>query len=153
MFQFCFFISLAYSYCIETKPAKINYPVAVERSTEMITRHEGLVLEAYPDTRGWSIGYGTRSYPGEVITKQEAYARMLRIVQLSVSRVMRDFPRANENQVVAMTSLFYNCYKTGYLRVVKEWYFVMREPGFCSPSGYGGLVARRAEERKLIFWE
>lgn len=151
-FQFCFFISLAYSYCIETKPVKkVNYPIVVERSAEMIARYEGLALQAYPDTRGWSIGYGTRSYAGEVITKQEAYRRMIGIVEMSVSRVMRDFPHAKEDTVVAMTSLFYNCYRTGYLRVKKDGFDVMYENGFCQPSGYSGLVARRAEERKLIF--
>jgi len=152
MFQFCFFISLAYSYCIETKPVVVHYATAVERSTEMITRYEWLALEAYPDTRGWSIGYGTRSFAGEVITKQEAYARMLRVVQQSVNRVKYDFRGEDEDTIVALTSLFYNCH-TGYMRIVKQWFHVLHEPGFCSPKGYSGLIARRAEERKLIFWE
>lgn len=53
MFEFCFFISIAYSYCIETKPApvEVHYARVVERSAEMIARYEGLALEAYPDTR------------------------------------------------------------------------------------------------------
>lgn len=52
MFQFCFFISMAYSYCYTTEPVKIHYPTVVERSAEFITRHEGLRLEAYLDTNG-----------------------------------------------------------------------------------------------------
>lgn len=156
MFQFCFFISIAYSYCVQTEPAKVHYPTVIERSTEMITRHEWLALEAYPDTKGWSIGYGTRSYAGEVITKQEAYQRMLGLVSTGVYRVMHDFPDADENQVVALTSIFYNCW-SGYLRIKKEGMQVIGTPRFCMVKGkpdsmFTGLVKRRAEERALIFW-
>lgn len=131
MFQFCFFISIAYSYCVETRPfEKASYLVAVQRSTEMIVQYEGLALEAYPDTRGWSIGYGTPSHAGEKINKDEAYRRMMKILKPSVDRVMRDFPYASENQVVALTSLQYNCW-SGYLRVKKEGMDVMKTPNFC----------------------
>lgn len=149
MFQFCFFISIAFSYCVETQPA-IHYPAVVERSTELITRHEWLALEAYPDTEWWTIGYGTRSHAWEVITEREAYARMLRVVQQSVNRVMYDFPEANENQIIALTSVFYNCWG-GYKNLKKHGIEYHKTPGFCQLPWYSGLVIRREEERKLLF--
>lgn len=119
MFQFCFFISIAYSYCIETKPVVVHYNRVVERSAEMIMGYEGLALEAYPDTKGWSIGYGTKSYAGEVITQAEARARFTRILQGSVNRVMQKFPNATEDEIVALTSIYYNCW-SGWLEIKKK---------------------------------
>lgn len=114
MVTFCFFISMAYSYCYSTQPVKIPPPIrissVIERSTEMIARYEGCQLKAYPDTRGWSIGYGTRSFAGEVITHDEAYARFQGIVGDSINRIRHDFPLATEDEMVALTSLFYNCW-------------------------------------------
>lgn len=34
---------------------------------------------------------------------------MQSIVRQSAWKVMRDFPEANEDQIVALTSLYYNC--------------------------------------------
>lgn len=123
MFQFCFFISIAYSYCIETRPApapvEVHYSRVVERSAEMIARYEGLALQAYPDTKGWTIGYGTRSYAGEVITEAEALERFKAVLHGSVKRVMRDFPDATENELVALTSIYYNCW-SGWLEIKKK---------------------------------
>lgn len=151
MFQFCFFISMAYSYCIETKPA-LYYPTIVERSTEVIIRYEWFAPQAYMDTSGrYSIGYGTRSTAGEVITQQEAYARMQSIVRQSAWKVMRDFPEANEDQIVALTSLYYNC-DGWYKKLKKHGIAYHKTPGFCQLPGHSGLVKRRAEERALIFW-
>lgn len=156
MFEVCFFISIAYSFCIQWEPVQtIHYPTVVERSTEFITRYEWLALEAYPDTKWWSIWYGTRSYMWEVITEREAFNRMLRLVQQWVSRVMRDFPEADENQVVALTSIFYNCW-SGYLRIKKEGMWVISTSNFCMvkwkpPEQFPGLKKRRLEERQLIF--
>lgn len=111
-----------------------HYPAVLEAAVEMITRYEGLRLEAYEDTLGWSIGYGTRSYQGEVITKEEAHRRMLNLVQDGVYRVQRDFPEATPEAVVALTSLYYNCWRTGYLRVKKEGFDVMLEKDFCNKA-------------------
>lgn len=125
MLTFCIFFNIASTLCYTAQPIPprepipIHYSRVVERSTELIIRHEGLALQAYPDTLGWSIGYGTRSYAGEVITQPEAYKRMERIVAGSVHNVMRDFPQANENQIVALTSVYYNCW-SGYLKLKHE---------------------------------
>lgn len=148
MIQLCFFISIAYSYCLETKPT-IHYETVVERSTEMITRHEWLSFSAYPDTKWWSIGYWTRSFKWEVITQQEAYSRMLFIVSSSIHRIRKDFPEANEDQLVALTSIYYNCW-SWYLAIKKEW-FSIHKPWFCELKWYSGLLKRRQEERELLF--
>jgi|GEM_PF-4076958 len=118
MFTFCFFLSLSYSYCYQTQPAIVKYSTVVQRSTEMIIRYEGLALHAYPDTKGWTIGYGTRSYEGEVITQNEARARFQKILAQSVYRVMSQFPDASEDEIVALTSIYYNCWG-GWLEIKK----------------------------------
>lgn len=153
MFQFCFFITIAFSYCIEGQPVVVpepQYEAVVVDAVEMITRYEGLELTAYKDTLGWVIGYGTNSYPGEVITQQEAYARMLRQVKGGVYRVMRDFPDESHDTIVALTSLYYNCWG-GYTRVKKEGLHVIMEEWFCNKQNLPGLVLRRNEEKMLIW--
>lgn len=150
MFQFCFFISIAYSYCIQTQPVQIHYSTLVERSTEMITRYEWLALQAYPDTKGWSIWYWTRSFAGEVITKAEAYRRMLKVVESGITRIKYDFPEANEDQMVALSSIYYNCW-TWYIKVKKIGFQAVNITWFCLPEWYPGLIKRRAEEKRLLF--
>ena len=153
MFQLCFFLSITFSYCVQTEPVivAVHYNTVVERSTEIITRYEGLSLNAYPDTRWWSIWYWTRSYQGEVITKQEAWARMEAIVKQSIYRVQRDFPHATEDEIVALTSLYYNCW-SGYLKVKKIWYDAWLEKWFCELPGHSGLTKRRNEEKSLLWY-
>lgn len=157
MFQFCFFISLAYSYCVETKPyvpPVVEYKSVIARSAELIARYEAPnwpPLEAYPDTKGWSIGYGTRSYAGERITKQEAFRRFQAILSDSVNRVMQAYPDATEDQIVWLTSIYYNCW-SGWLEIRKYGFVVINRQDFCLPPWYGGLVARRYEEKQLILY-
>lgn len=45
---------------------------------EQLRKWEGLRLEAYWDRSRWSIGYGTYSHEGEVITEEEAETRFIR---------------------------------------------------------------------------
>lgn len=161
MFTVCLFVNIAMTWCYTIEPVKVrhievqavqvHYDRVVERATEMITRYEGLSLTAYKDTRGYSIGYGTRSYDGEVITKNEAWNRMARIVSDSVHRIRKDFPDANENQLVALTSLYYNCW-SGWLHVKKVGFSAWDNPKFCTKVGYSGLEKRRNEERILIWF-
>jgi len=92
---------------------------------------------------------------GEKITKEEAYSRMLKLVSNGVHNVMHDFPDADENQVVALTSIFYNCW-SGYIRIKRDGMWVVNIPNFCmvkgrNPEEFSGLIKRRAEERILIF--
>lgn len=128
-----------------------DYDSVVERSTEMITRYEWFAPEAYMDTSGsFSIGYGTRSISGEVISEREAYARMQAIVRQSVKTVMRDFPTETEDSLVALTSVYYNCWG-GYKKLRQFGLEYHNTPGFCQLPWHSGLVKRRAEERKLLF--
>lgn len=153
MFQLCFFVSIAYSFCVQPQPVEEPLPIyteIVQHATEFIAQYEGLSLKAYPDTLGWSIGYGTRSYAGEVITQQEAFKRMEAVVNMGVSRVVRDFPELDENGIIAMTSIYYNCWK-GYLRAKNEWLFVIMEPWFCRVKWYPGLEKRRIAEQQLLW--
>jgi hypothetical protein len=44
-----------------------------------------------------------------VIAETEARRRMEYIISSSLNKVMTDFPEADENQLVAIMSVFYNC--------------------------------------------
>jgi len=128
-----------------------DYDSVVERSTEMIIRYEWFAPKAYMDTSGrHSIWYWTRSISGEVISQREAHARMQAIVRQSAKKVMQDFPVEREDTLVALTSLYYNCW--GWYKKLKQHGInYHKTPGFCQLPGHSGLVVRRAEERKLIF--
>ena len=149
MFTFCFFLSLSYSYCYEGRPA-INHEIVVERSAEMIVRYEGFAPIAYRDTSGrFSIWFWTRSYEGETVTRNEAYARMQAITRQVAKKVVKDFPEANESEVVALVGLAYNCHG-GYKKLKKYWVEYMKTPGFCTLPKHSWLLKRRAEERALF---
>lgn len=90
---------------------------------EMIRKYEWLRLTAYWDHLGYSIGYGSRSFSGETITKKEAERRLQTIVDKLITRIRKDYPKSSENKIAALTSLRYNCERC-YLRVtakVKKW--------------------------------
>lgn len=160
MLTTCLFVSLLYwTWCIEPQII-IDKPVTqynvwhpIGKILDFIAKHEAPnwpVLEAYRDRSGrYSIGYGTRSYEGEVISSQEAYKRFYAVVAQSVGIVSRDFPDATQETIIALTSLYFNC-GGWYKRVKEEGLEVYLEKWFCSPAWYGGLVKRRAEERALI---
>ena len=154
MLTFCLFVTIAQTFCYTIPPSnhyERDNGMIIERSTEMITRYEGCSLTAYKDTRWYSIGYGTRSFNGEVITQQEAWNRMEVVVAQSVHRIMRDFPRASESEVVALTSLYYNCW-SGYLKVKKIWYRAWLQKWFCELPWYSWLTQRRNEEKYLLWY-
>ncbi len=74
---------------------------------------EWLRLVAYYDgylngSGRYSIGYGTKSYKGEVITKEEAVARKLKYIEPLYSSLPNCF---NRNQKTALTSYLYNTWK------------------------------------------
>lgn len=139
-----------WSFCKkETPPARFD--VVLKRSSEMVRRYEGLRLKAYPDTPSrWSIGYGTPSYPGEHISKAEATRRFEERLSKTVKVVQKDFPKATEDQQIALVSLAFNCWETGYL-AVKEKGFEVHKTWICLKKWYSGLEVRRAEEAKLLF--
>lgn len=48
----------------------------IEKFIEHIKKEEGFSEKAYWDIKHWSIGYGTSSFEGEVISEREAERRM-----------------------------------------------------------------------------
>lgn len=131
----------------------VNQSSARVLALEMIRKHEWLRLTAYWDHLWYSIGYGSRSYQGETITKKEAERRLQVIVDKLITRIRKDYPKSSENKIAALTSLRYNCERC-YLRVtakVKKW-----QPKIeYWKSGAGGrqlkgLLKRRAEEVALF---
>ena len=120
---------------------------------EMIRKYEGLRLTAYWDHLGYSIGYGSRSYQGEAITKKEAERRLQVIVDALITRIQKDYPKSSENKIAALTSLRYNCERC-YKRItakVRKW-----QPKIeYWKNGAGGrqlkgLLKRREEEVALF---
>ena len=159
MFTICIYASLMLTICMEPKPVVVpqvlQFELPVGRAIDFIAKFELRTHEktytAYKDTSGrYSIGYGTRSYEWEVITDQEAYMRYVAVVRQSIKKVREDFPYANEDQVVALTSVFYNCHG-GYKKLKEKGIEYHKTKGFCQLPGYGWLVTRRQEERKLLF--
>lgn len=156
MLETCFFISLAYSWCFTPKfTVKNTEHLPIWRAIDFIAPFElktkTPTYTAYMDTSWrYSIWYWTRSFEGEVISAQEAYRRYYAIVSQSTWIVKRDFPYANNDQIIALTSLYYNCWNW-YKRVKYEWFKVYREKWFCRLKWFSWLDKRRDAEMKLIF--
>lgn len=161
MLTTCLFVSIAYSWCFqpvfEIKPVatQVSIELPIWRAVDFIAPFElttrAQTYTAYKDTSGrYSIGYGTRSFEWEVITQEEAYIRFLAIVRQSMKKVQKDFPNATADQLIALTSVYYNC-GSGYKRLKQEGLHVHKEAWFCQLPGYGWLVKRREAERKLLF--
>lgn len=79
-------------------------------AVDFISWFEGLRLTAYYDwyangSNRYSIGYGTKSYPWEVITKEEAKKRKMRVLKPLYKSIPACF---NENQKTALSSYIYN---------------------------------------------
>lgn len=151
----CFFLSMTFSYCIQPEPIKTCTPIeySVGPAIDFIAKFEWLALTAYQDTNGkYSIGYWTRSFEWEVITKNEAYRRFHGILQQSMHKVQKDFPCATQNELTALTSVYFNCF--GWYKNLKEKGIgYHKTKGFCQLPGQDGLVKRRNAERVLLFNE
>ena len=156
----CFYITLALTWCIqprieitEPKPQVISRSLRVWEVLDFIAKWEapnGPALISYKDRSGrYSIWFWNRSFEWEKISHQEAWKRFYAVVSQSMAIVKKDFPGAPDPQIVALTSLYFNCWG-GYKRVKNEWLHVYLEKWFCEPAWYGGLTKRRAAERALI---
>ncbi|MFO0764096.1 MAG: lysozyme [Candidatus Gracilibacteria bacterium] len=123
---------------------------------EMIRKYEGLRLTAYWDHLGYSIGYGTRSYAGEKITKQEAERRLQEIVDKLIARIRKNYPKSSDNKIAALTSLRYNCERC-YLRVTAKVKKGQPKIEYWKNGAGGrqlkGLLKRREEEVRLFLIE
>ena len=79
-----------------------------DRLVNAVKGFEGFTPQAKWDNRQYSIGYGTRSVAGEVITRDVADARLreeLQSAQAAVDKFARDIPAGIRD---ALTSLTYN---------------------------------------------
>lgn len=79
---------------------------------DLITRFEGLRLQAYQDVRGvWTIGYGHTKgvQPGQVITKEQAEQFLHEDLSEAESLVDNEVRvRLNDDQFSALVSLVFN---------------------------------------------
>jgi GH24 family phage-related lysozyme (muramidase) len=122
----------------------------------VIKKYEGFRAKAYKDL-GWSwysIWFGSRSYPGEMISKKEADRRLSSTVQSLYQTVSTDF-KLKPEQYAWLISFAYNCHNW-YKAVAKDG--LQEHPQWCKKACtgnkctvYPGLVKRRAEEAKLLF--
>ncbi|MEM9090312.1 MAG: peptidoglycan DD-metalloendopeptidase family protein [Cyanobacteria bacterium P01_F01_bin.53] len=96
-------------------PAQFMGSSMPKQTVTLIKSVEGLHLSAYPDGTApngqarWSIGYGTPSRPGEVITAQEAEKRLAAHLAVAAAQVetLVTVP-LNDNQRAALISFQYN---------------------------------------------
>lgn len=83
---------------------------------KFLERWEGYRSEAYPDGPRWSIGFGTKSFEGEVISREEAERRKLNILLRLDTLVVSDVDWLSLNQYVALVSFIYNVGEGAYRR-------------------------------------
>jgi GH24 family phage-related lysozyme (muramidase) len=149
MLSICLFVSISLTYCVDQ--SRVPYTPPLQEATEFIIPFEWLALTSYRDTSGrYTIGYWTRSYEWETITKEEAQARLSAVLRQSIARVHKDFPQASRNQIVGLTSVYFNCW--GWYKKLKQYGIEYHKTKwFCQLPWYSGLVKRREAERKLLF--
>lgn len=126
---------------------------ARSQALELIRKYEWLRLTAYPDGNGYSIGYGSRSYAGEKISKQEAERRLQYLVDQLITKIRKDYPKSSENKIAALTSLRYNCercYKRITTRVKAGKPYIEYWEQWAGGLKLKGLLKRRAEEVGLF---
>jgi GH24 family phage-related lysozyme (muramidase) len=132
-----------------------------ENLVNFVKEKEGFSPRASWDHKQWSIGYGTKSTEGEVITEREADKRMREVLQKSQDAVLAHARKNNydfnQNQVDALTSFVYNL-GPGILnqltgkgsRSIEE--IAAKIPEYNKASGKiePGLQKRRAEEYAMF---
>jgi lysozyme len=87
-----------------------------ETTLQLLRDFEGLSLQAYPDGRGYSIGYGVQTYENgqavrvsDKITRDRAEQLLLHHATLNGNAVSRSILISlNQNQFDALVSLCYN---------------------------------------------
>lgn len=108
-------------------------------------------LKSYRDHKQYSIWCGTKSYNWEIITADEAYRRFDIAVEWRLQGVKNDFPTYNNNQLIAMVSVLYNCpslYK--YVKRYGASKQAFMSHVYASGKKMWWLVKRRAIERDLF---
>jgi GH24 family phage-related lysozyme (muramidase) len=96
----------------EAKQGIIDAPPQTQNLISFLQDAEGFSEKAYWDNKQWSIGYGTRSFQGEVITKEEAAQRLNEEIASHAARVDKAQEEAgillSEGQRNALISFDYN---------------------------------------------
>jgi GH24 family phage-related lysozyme (muramidase) len=132
-----------------------------ENLVNFVKKKEGFSPRAFWDHKQWSIGYGTKSTEGEVITEREADKRLREVLQKSQDSVLAHARKNNydfnQNQVDALTSFVYNL-GPGILnqltgkgsRSIEQ--IAAKIPEYNKASGKieHGLQKRRAEEYAMF---
>jgi len=90
----------------------------LDQSFEFISKHENTVKPtyiAYPDGSVWSIGFGNRSYAGEIIDYQEAVNRSRNYIQDDIDILNNEqwFSELNDFQKIAVLDFAYQAGKYG----------------------------------------
>lgn len=120
---------------------------------DMIKKYEWLRLSAYWDHGACSIWWWTRARScDESITRQEADRRLGYIVDDLIEDVEKNFPTLHPEGKVALVSFAYNCH-VGWKDVKRNG--LERHSLWCKKASWvvlSGLVKRRAEESKMIFY-
>lgn len=110
----------------------------VDKAFEFISRNENEVLNtyiAYRDGSVWSIGFGNRSYQGEIISYQQAVRRCKDYIQQDILRFENwgTWNLLTENQKIVCLDIAYQYGYSGFhsqewcariqsgLRITKEW--------------------------------
>jgi GH24 family phage-related lysozyme (muramidase) len=96
----------------EAKQGIIDAPAQTQNLISFIQDAEGFYEKAYWDNKQWSIGHGTRSFEGEVITKEEAAQRLNEEIASHAERIDAAQEEAgillSEGQRNALISFDYN---------------------------------------------
>ena len=78
-----------------------------ELACQIIKKHEGFSLVAYKDGSRYSIGYGTKSFPGEKITRKEAQLRFRNHMEI-VAKIVQPLNIKDDVLYACMCDLAYN---------------------------------------------
>lgn len=81
----------------------------------LIKSHEKLHLDSYKDISRYSIGWGTISYEGEKITKQEADQRFNEFIESDLSYKLKEVEHLRYEEPVVYAVLADFAYNTGSL--------------------------------------
>ena len=120
---------------------------------DFLKREEGLRLQAYSDRGRYSIGYGSLSYEGEVITIQEAERRLECELKKAESAFVKYFGQKyislSDNQKTALLSLRYNVGSLSGFPKLRKAILEGRLNDACREINTLQNKKRRARERAL----
>jgi len=128
----------------------VEQSVLIKTARLFIAKFEDMHLKAYHDgSTRYSIGYGTISYAGEVITADEANRRFDEALAKRAKVIQSDFPKANVNQQAALLSIYFN---------VPKWYYDLLNNGVTearwkSYRMFNWNIAKWLVNRRNAEWE